>query len=271
MHVLQISAAPSAHALTSELAATAQSTVRELGHCVTTLDLMSLGWDPVVRASDYGARRFTGPVGTYATAAARDGVLGDQIREHQRLLVDADLIILTFPLWWGGMPAILKGWVDRVFTQGFAYGLHDENGNPRKYGDGALAGRRGLIITTAGDRPSSFSDRGINGDIDALLFPITHGIFWYTGIEPLRPLALLGIDSPVWAGADDARARVRNRMRGIGTEEPIPYRRMLEDYDGERRLRPGISAGRTDLGMHVRSEQPDDLPVRVDVDALGRG
>ena len=40
-------------------------------------------------------------------------------------MVDADLIVLVFPLWWAGRPAVLKGWFDRIFTQGFAYGLHE--------------------------------------------------------------------------------------------------------------------------------------------------
>lgn len=253
MHVLQISAAPSARALTADLALVAEHTLRDQGHHVTTLDLGALDWDPVVTGADYGLESLNGPVGEHAATAAKNGTLALEVREHQRLLTRADLLILTFPLWWGGMPAVLKGWVDRVFTQGFAYGLHDEHGRPRKYGDGAFCGTRGLVITTAGDRPTSFDGRGVNGCLDDLLFPITHGILWYTGIAPLRPLTLLGVDSPVWAGIDDSRAQVSRRLIDIGQEQPIPYRRMLEDYDGGRRLLDRHAPGRTDLGVHRRS------------------
>jgi len=177
------------------------------------------------------------------------------VAQHQRLVEHADLVVLIFPLWWAGMPAVLKGWFDRVFTQGFAYGLHDATGNTRKYGDGAFAGKRGLIITTAGDRESAFGARGLNGNIHDLLFPITHGIFWYTGIAPLKSLALLGVDTPSWPGVADAREQVRQRLASLGTEEPIPYRRMLEDYDSDRQLLGQHASGRSDLAIHVRSEQ----------------
>ena len=51
----------------------------------------------------------------------------------------ADLLVLQFPLWWYGVPAILKGWVDRVFESGFAYDVPDpDTGRPRKYGAGGL-------------------------------------------------------------------------------------------------------------------------------------
>lgn len=253
MHVLQISAAPSVTALTADLAAVAQATLQDHGHQVTTVDLMAIDWNPVVTAADYGLAEFTAPVGTHAADAAARDTLSPVVREHQRLLADADLVVFTFPLWWGGMPAILKGWVDRVFTDGFAYGLRDASDNPRKFGDGAFSGKRGLIITTAGERSSSFEGRGINGCIDDLLFPVTHGVFWYTGIAPLKSVTLLGIDSPVWKGIDDARSQVRQRLSEIDDASAIPYRRMLEDYDEKRLLHSDIAGGRSDLGVHVRS------------------
>ncbi len=45
------------------------------------------------------------------------------IDAEQRKLVAADAVIFQFPLWWLGMPAILKGWIDRVFAYGLAYGF----------------------------------------------------------------------------------------------------------------------------------------------------
>ncbi len=257
MQTLIVSAAPSAGSLTADLAATAESTLREQGHDAVLLDLPRLGWHPAVRPSDYGVETLTGPVGTHASAAAAAGTLHPEVVRHQELLRRADLLVLVFPLWWAGMPAVLKGWVDRVFTEGFAYGLRDAAGNPRKYGDGAFAGKRGLVLTTAGDRAEAFSPRGVNGHIEDLLFPINHGILWYTGIEPLAPLTLLGVDSPVWPGIDDARARVRKRFENLDTDEPLPYRRLLDDYDARRRLLDEHSPGRSDLAIHLRpAEHP---------------
>lgn len=255
MRALVISGAPSAQSLTDDLSRTASAELGARGYDVDVLNLNGLHWDPVVRPCDYGICEFDGPVGDHAVDARTEGVIDSVVGQHQRLVERADLIVLVFPLWWAGMPAIMKGWFDRVFTQGFAYGLHDAAGNSRKYGDGAFAGKRGLVITTTGDRASAFDERGLNGNIHDLLFPITHGIFWYTGVAPLESLALLGIDTPDWPGIEDARERVRTRIASLEQEQPIPYRRMLEDYDSDRRLCGQHATGRTDLAIHLRPER----------------
>lgn len=65
---------------------------------------------------------------------------------EQEKLLWADTIIFQFPLWWYTMPAILKGWVDRVFTYRFAYGVgeHSDTKYGERFGEGTLAGRRAL-------------------------------------------------------------------------------------------------------------------------------
>lgn len=255
MRALLISAAPSAHSLTDDLTRTASAELTAQGHHVDVLHLNDLHWDAVVRPGDYGLDEFHRPVGDHADDARTDGTIDGGVERHQGLVERADLIVLVFPLWWAGMPAVMKGWFDRVFTQGFAYGLHDADGNSRKYGDGAFAGKRGLVITTTGDRDSAFGERGLNGNIHDLLFPITHGILWYTGIAPLKSLAILGVDTPNWPGIEDAREQVRARLASLDRDEPIPYRRMLEDYDADRQLHKEHATGRTDLAIHLRSER----------------
>jgi Putative NADPH-quinone reductase (modulator of drug activity B) len=252
MRALLISAAPSAQSLTDDLTRTASAALRGQGHAVDVLNLNDLQWDAVVRPTDYGIAEFDRPVGDHAVDARCEGTIDSLVGQHQRLVERADLIVLIFPLWWAGMPAVMKGWFDRVFTQGFAYGLHDAAGNSRKYGDGAFAGKRGLVITTTGDRESAFGERGLNGNIHDLLFPMTHGILWYTGIAPLESLAILGVDTPTWPGIEDARDQVRRRLASLDTEDPIPYRRMLEDYDSDRQLHEQHATGRTDLAIHLR-------------------
>jgi NAD(P)H dehydrogenase (quinone) len=250
MRALLVSAPPTPRSLTMELARTAESTLSDAGHEVDHLDLRAIGWDPVVRPTDFGLTELDAPVGRHARQAAATGLLDPQLAQHQDLVRRADLIVLTFPLWWAGMPAVLKGWFDRVFTEGFAYGLRDDAGNPRKYGDGAFAGKRGLVITTTGDRASAFGARGVNGHLEDLLFGINHGIFWYTGIEALEPLMLLGVDAPTWGGIEDAREQVARRLATVATERPVRYRRLLDDYDDERRLLDRHAPGRTDLAIH---------------------
>ncbi|MEK8171985.1 NAD(P)H-dependent oxidoreductase [Streptomyces sp. M19] len=66
--------------------------------------------------------------------AYTDGTLSEDIRAEQDKLRWADTIVLQFPMWWFGVPAILKGWFDRVFVKGFAYGVKDADGRTLRYG-----------------------------------------------------------------------------------------------------------------------------------------
>ena len=66
-------------------------------------------------------------------------VLTDDAKTEIEKLLWADTLILQFPLWWFSMPAILKGWVDRVFAYGFAYGV----GESTAISDGVTATAKG--------------------------------------------------------------------------------------------------------------------------------
>lgn len=66
-----------------------------------------------------------------------------------------DALILQFPLWWFGLPAILKGWVDRVFASGRRI-----YGGGKWYDRGVFAGKRAMCSVTIGGPPPIYSDRG---------------------------------------------------------------------------------------------------------------
>lgn len=226
----------------------------ERDYDVTTTDLYAQGFDPVLSAKDLGE-----PLGRAGNLvelmgeAQAAGQLPDDVLEEQRKVAAAELLVFQFPLWWYGVPAILKGWFDRVLTNGFAYGTVDpESGMPLRYGAGPLAGRRALIIVTAGEDDRSIGERGISGDIDSLLFPVTHGTLWYTGIEPLDLHVVHDADGFDAADVDREVDRLGRRLAGIRTEtQDRPYRRLQDgDYHGTRALCSDIFAGRTDLGIH---------------------
>ncbi|WP_019202742.1 NAD(P)H-dependent oxidoreductase [Tsukamurella sp. 1534] len=180
---------------------------------------------------------------------------GSDVRAQQARLCAADLLVLQFPLWWYSMPAMLKGWIDRVFERGFAYDVPDPGtGRFLKYGDGGLAGRRALAVVTAGDRPDSISPRGISGDVEDIFWPLLHGTFWYTGMAALAPHLITHVH-----GIDDARAReladrLAQRLRTVGSDEPIPYLPMTDEYyDHSIALHPHIAEGATGGRAHRRA------------------
>jgi NAD(P)H dehydrogenase (quinone) len=76
----------------------------------------------------------------------------DIVREQQRF-AKADLVIWLYPIWWGGMPAILKGWFDRVVAYGFAYS------DGRRYDTGFFKEKRGILcLTTCGTEARVFGN-----------------------------------------------------------------------------------------------------------------
>jgi NAD(P)H dehydrogenase (quinone) len=218
---------------------------------VATSDLYAQGFDPVFPDSELDV--------TLGRASGRAGgeygrvPFPDDVIEEQRKLAAAELLVLQFPLWWYGPPAILKGWIDRVLTNGFAYGDMDpELGVPRRYGDGGLTGRRALVVVTVGEDERSIGERGISGDLDSLLFPLTHGALWYVGIETLDLHVVYDADGLDAAGVDREAERLRARIAGLDSETPRRYRALRDgDYRGTRSLRSDIHPGRTDFGIHL--------------------
>ena len=254
MHALVVTAHPSPRSLTAELARVARSALEGPDRSVEVSDLYAMGWDPAVRLEDYGDVACAAETVSSRSKHAYDvGTLAPEVVAEQDKLRRADLLVLVFPMWWHGMPAILKGWFDRVFINGFAFGLQDEAGLPRKYGDGGLAGRKVLAVVTAGDRAESFEPRGLNGDLDELFFPFLHGVAWYTGMEPLRPHLVAGVDRPGWDRFDQEVGRLRERIAGLGAEELVRYRALADgDYGRDRKLRVEVLPGERGVRIHER-------------------
>jgi putative NADPH-quinone reductase len=95
----------------------------------------------------------------------------------------ADHLILHFPLWWFGVPAILKGWLDRVLVKGFAY----DTG--KVFGEGLLRGKTvSLVVTTQSDQ-DAYQEQGMHGAaLDTFLLPIHHTLR-FIGMETLEPFS----------------------------------------------------------------------------------
>lgn len=185
------------------------------------------------------------------------GTLTRDVRAEQEKLLWADTVIFQFPLWWYSMPAVLKGWVDRVFTFHFAYGVgeHNDTKYGERYGEGTLVGRRALLSVTVGGLEPHYSSRGVNGPIDDLLFPIQHGILYYPGLEVLPPFVLYGTDRMTDADYPEVAKAWEQRLLTLESTAPVPFRRQNSgDYEiPSLHLKEGLEpAGRTGFGLHVK-------------------
>ncbi|XVQ14240.1 NAD(P)H-dependent oxidoreductase [Spirillospora sp. CA-255316] len=252
MNVLWVYAHPEPRSLNGALRDEGLHTLKALGHEVRESDLYGMGWNPVVTAADYAhdpAERLL--VGQASEDAYRSGTLSQDVQAELEKLGWADAVVLQFPLWWLGPPAILKGWIDRVFVQGFAYGVKDDDGRPLRYGDGNLTGKRAMVVTTIGARAAGFGARGIHGEAEQVLFGLQHGTFFYTGMDVVPPVLVYGAHHLTAGEHADARADLRRRLRELPDAEPIPFRgERGGDYDGDLVLRPHLAPGHTGLAVH---------------------
>ncbi|MGO4560271.1 NAD(P)H-dependent oxidoreductase [Mesorhizobium sp. 2RAF21] len=227
MRVFVVHAHPEPKSFSGAMTGVATEALRAAGHEVVVSDLYAMGFNPI---SDRGNFTTVADPHYYrqtdeeAYAAKRDGFAAD-IQQEMDKLFWCDTLILQFPLWWVGFPAILKGWVDRVFAAGGRI-----YGNGRWYDQGIFVGKRAMCSVTLGGPESMVSEDGLNGPIDSLLFPINHGILYFTGFSVVDPFLVY---APARI-ADDERqkylARYRETVLGIGSAPTIQYPG-LEAYD----------------------------------------
>jgi len=258
MKVLLVFAHPEPHSLNGALRDAAIEELVAQGHEVRVSDLYASRWKSEVDRTDFpvlppGERLV--PVAA-SKRAFESNALTDDVKAEIEKLRWADALILQFPLWWFSMPAILKGWVDRVFAYGFAYGVgeHSDKRWGDRYGEGTLAGKRAMLIVTAGGWEEHYAPRGVNGPIEDLLFPINHGILYYPGYDVLPPFVVYRVDRFDEAAFKPVAEGLRERMRTLATTAPIPYRKQNGgDYlIPSMQLRPGIGdSGASGFALHV--------------------
>jgi NAD(P)H dehydrogenase (quinone) len=160
--------------------------------------------------------------------------------------------VFQFPLWWFGMPAIMKGWIERVWAYGLAYGYRGA-GNLHRYGEGGFAGKRALLSVTTGGPGADYGPRGINGQLDELLFPITHGTLFFPGMDVLPTYAVYGTGRIDAEGVERAKAGLAARMRTLFDDATMPYRPQNGgDYPDRHVLADDVAPGVTGLRAHLR-------------------
>lgn len=251
--VLIVHAHPEPTSVTRQLAAISAAVLRSAGHEVLQSDLYAMGWKAVFDAQDFPKRMnqvrlsFIEESGHAFERACQTA----DVEEEQRKLKAADAVILHFPLWWFGMPAIMKGWVDRVWAFGLAYGYRGA-GNTYRYGEGGFAGKRALLAVCAGGPQEDYSPRGINGPLEQLLCPITHGTLFFPGMQVLPTFAAYGTAQLNAQGMAEAAAAWRCRLQGLFSDEPIAFRPQNGgDYPDRHVLASHIAPDQSGLTAHI--------------------
>ncbi|XP_015262207.1 PREDICTED: NAD(P)H dehydrogenase [quinone] 1 [Gekko japonicus] len=220
------------------------------GWTVAVSDLYALRFNPVLSRDDVtgreGGRAWEGP--------------------RWNLKTNPVVLSLQFPLQWVGVPAILKGWYERVFTQGFAYSY------ATMYEQGPFQKKKALLSFTTGGIGSMYSPQGIIGDINILLWPVQSGTLHFCGFQILEPQIAFSIAHTPPEARSQILERWKKRLGTIWDEKPLTFAPtssfdlsfpggFLLKKEVEEQLR-GQKYGLT-VGQHLGKPLPPDNQVKA--------
>ncbi|GAA2802152.1 NAD(P)H oxidoreductase [Streptomyces showdoensis] len=168
-HTLLVLTHPRPDSLTAQVAARLRARLEGAGGTVDVMDLYAEGFDPALRPQDE-------PDWT-----DREKTYSPEVHAHMDRILAADDVLVVFPVWWFGPPAMLKGWIDRVWNYGFAYG----RSRPR------LAAKRMVWLPLMGATAAEIGELGMTDILDRTL---RHGISAYCGIEDSTVSTLYGTE-----------------------------------------------------------------------------
>jgi NAD(P)H dehydrogenase (quinone) len=181
MHVLLIYAHPEPNSFTVALLGRAKEVLEADGHSFEVSDLYAEKFDPVVDRHDFtsvaNSNYFS--IQNEQAFAEEHRAYSEDIRREQQRASRADLFIFLFPLWWGGPPAIIKGWFDRVMSYGFGYV------DGARYDRGLFRGRSAMICVPTGGTSNRFSEGSTYGSIGKVLWSLRHCAINYLGLTLL--------------------------------------------------------------------------------------
>lgn len=148
-----------------------KSNITHAGDELMVRDLYQMNFDPVLRTNDFKMISAGNPP--------------DDIRKEQELIKWADILLFIYPIWWGGMPAIVKGYIDRVFSWGFAYKSNGNGPVP------LLTDKKAIIMNSFGQSRAEYE----MGMFAAMNRVNSEGVFGFSGVEVLQQLYFPSIQS----------------------------------------------------------------------------
>jgi len=160
--------------------------LRDAGHRYENFDLYAESFDPVMKGDDFN--QFFGRA------------LPPDILRIQEVLKKSDVLVFFYPVWWNDMPAIMKGWIDRVFSKGFAFD-YDEQGTR-----GLLPCRKVILVCTLGNSAGELAE----GLERAMRDKERHGVFGYCGVPEVEHHFLYGVKD------ETAREKYLDALQDMG-------------------------------------------------------
>jgi len=168
-----------------------------------------MGFDPAEGPRHYDSRLAPERFDAQAEQrhASSQGTIPEVVAAEIERLDRADLLVLQYPMWWHLPPAMLKGWIDRVFVYGAVYA------SKKRFEAGRFVGKRALVSVTVGTSAETYAHDGRSGDIALLLWPVNFSLA-YVGYEVLAPFVAYGVEAglrcfrtPAWSRLGSGASR----------------------------------------------------------------
>ncbi|MGB5824593.1 MAG: NAD(P)H-dependent oxidoreductase [Proteocatella sp.] len=163
MRNLVVLAHPNKNSFCSGIVDTIIKASKENGDEVVVRDLYEIDFDPILKADDF--------------VTFERGETPKDIEAEQEYIKSADTIIFVYPVWWASTPAIMQGYVDRVFSYGFAHEYID--GKSR----GLLKNKRALLFSTLGNSSAEYDATGMTASMKQTKDEI---IFEFCGVTDVK-------------------------------------------------------------------------------------
>lgn len=201
MNVLIVYAHHEPSSFTSAMKNVASQVMTRQGHSVSLSDLYGQGFNPLAQKWDFITT--TGGHFNYMMeqrhAARLDWAFSPDIVSEIQKVKEADLLIVVTPIWWFSVPAILKGWFDRVLAMGVAW----DGG--QIYEKGLMRGKQAMLIAGGGGPSEYYQESGKHrATATQILHPINHGTLAFCGYSVHEPFVALN----VLGAGDEGRAQM---------------------------------------------------------------
>jgi NAD(P)H dehydrogenase (quinone) len=221
MTILVISAHDDPRSYVAALHNTALGVFERGAHKVLVSDLYAQGFNPIASKIDFQTKSNTHA--NYMFEQQRTVNTGSHfspdITAEMEKVAQADLLVIHFPLWWGGPPAILKGWIERVLAMGFAWSPEG------RYANGLLKGKKVLITTTAGDPKSFYSPEGMHrATVEQHLYSLLHNTFALCGLAVLKPFIVHNTTAASTEELDEHIKQYQHFLQAIESYSTYLYR-----------------------------------------------
>jgi len=164
MNVLILYSHPNEKSFNHAIKETVQKQLLELGHKVEVRDLYKMKFNPIVSVEDF--------------KKLASGTVADDVKKEQDFVAKSDILLFVFPIWWAGFPAEIKGYIDRVFTNGFAYKYNKQGGV-----DQLLKDKKAILFNTTGTPSDIYEQSGIAPSIRKI---ISDGVLGFFGTKVIE-------------------------------------------------------------------------------------